>query len=1186
MINPKDLLVDLQKEQRALEADLLAIAESKPDVDARLHQRHRAAENRSRTGLPFETWRGQQLTQIAAGWLLACVYTRFCEDNQMIDHPMLAGVGDHLVESRERQTEYFRAHPSHSDLDYLRAAVNRLQDFSATRALADKHNPMHLLDPSPDRATDLLDFWRRIDPETGELRHDFTDPGLGTRFLGDLYQDLSVQARKDYALLQTPDFIEEFILDRTLDPAINEYGLAAVKLIDPACGSGHFLLGAFARLLACWREQEPGTNVRVLTERALAQVHGVDINPYAAAIARFRLVIVALNASQITRLADAPAWKIKVAIGDSLKFGVVAAQAELDGVVETALTGVIGEGEFTYEYEDAAELQEILARQRYHAVVANPPYITVKDPLLNKLYRELWWACSGKYALSVPFAQRLYDLAIPGGFTGQITSNSFMKREFGKKLIEQFFSRVDLNLVIDTSGAYIPGHGTPTVIICGRNRRPVKEKVRTVLGIQGEPGTPAIPAKGLVWTSIADNVDTAGAETQFVSVTDLDRLVLDRYPWSLAGGGASGLLELLEHSGERRLEATATSIGITCFTLEDDVYVLPWTALDRFDLPLEYRRRMVLGDQVRDWSLNLADDVIFPYDPDYLPIDPKCSARLLKALWNYRTNLSNSLMFGGQTKVDAGLRWTEFGRLTVSKLRVPMSITWGEVATHNQFVLDRGGKVFKQTAPVIKLAAGASEEDHVRLLGLLNSSTACFWLKQVCHNKGSTVDTRGARQTTVAWENFYAFNSSKLEQFPLPKGAPAELTERLDALARDLQGTRPAVVVGVEVPTRAHLDAARVQWQRIRGEMISGQEELDWEVYGLYGLLGDDANELVGAKVDKPALNLGERPFEIVLARQIRAGEAESEWFSRHRSTPITELPAHWPAEYRALVERRLAKIADDPYLHLIERPECKRRWASPPWEAMEADALREWLLDRLEARPLWFRPGSAVRSVAELADALRTDAEFVSVAGLYARDAGLTDVIGALLRDQHVPFAAAYRYSESGLRVRAQWELTWAKQRREDAGEKVGTIDVPPKYKQGDFRDLAYWRNRGKLDVPKERFISYPGLSRDGTLLLGWAGWDHLEQAQALATYITERRELDAWDASRLAPLLAGLAELLPWVEQWHPDVDPEFGVTPADAYGGFLDEQLTQLGLSRADLAKVEPAPAARGRRAGTRP
>ena len=66
-----------------------------------------------------------------------------------------------------------------------------------------------------------------------------------------------------------------------------------------------------------------------------------------------------------------------------------------------------------------------------------------------------------------------------------------------------------------------------------------------------------------------------------------------------------------------------------------------------------------------------------------------------------------------------------------------MSIAFAYVATHNHFVLDRGGKVFKQTAPVIKLPQGATEDEHLALLGVLNSSTACFWLKQSSHNKGA-----------------------------------------------------------------------------------------------------------------------------------------------------------------------------------------------------------------------------------------------------------------------------------------------------------------------------------------------------------------------------------------------------------------------------------------------------------------
>ena len=140
------------------------------------------------------------------------------------------------------------------------------------------------------------------------------------------------------------------------------------------------------------------------------------------------------------------------------------------------------------------------------------------------------------------------------------------------------------------------------------------------------------------------------------------------------------------------------------------------------------------------------------------------------------------------------------------------------------------------------------------------------------------------------------------------------------------------------------------------------------------------------------------------------------------------------------------------------------------------------------------------------------------------------------------MPFLPVLRYTPSGMQKRAAWEECWALQRREDAGEKVGEIPVPPKYASADFKKGTYWRLRGKLDVPKERFILYPHAERDAdpTPVLGWAGWDALQQAQALAAYFIDMKESEGWRADRLTPLLAGLLELLPWLRQWHNDVDP----------------------------------------------
>jgi len=221
------------------------------------------------------------------------------------------------------------------------------------------------------------------------------------------------------------------------------------------------------------------------------------------------------------------------------------------------------------------------------------------------------------------------------------------------------------------------------------------------------------------------------------------------------------------------------------------------------------------------------------------------------------------------------------------------------------------------------------------------------------------------------------------------------------------------------------------------------------------------------------------------------------------------------------------------------------------------------------------------------LADRLRDAADFVSVARVYAGpDAELSAVVADIVDAEHVPYLAALRYKDNGLRTRVLWEKTWDLQRQEDAtGERLD-IPVPPKYTSADFRKGSYFAHRGKLDVPKERFISYPQASAegDGSLLLGWAGWDYREQAHALMTIIEDRTTRDGWDAARLIPLIAGLAEVMPWVRQWHGDIDPAFGMSPADAYAGYLEDQQLRHGVTASDLTAWRPQPAGRGRRSRT--
>ncbi|MEV4711546.1 BREX-2 system adenine-specific DNA-methyltransferase PglX [Micromonospora sp. NPDC049374] len=1192
MVDRKLLLSDLQKQVKNLEKDLREQAETVGEVRSRLRGEYDHAFKVGRTAATWTAWRDERVTQVAVAWVLGTVFVRFCEDNGLLPDPYLAGPGDRLVLAEEAEAQFFRDRPEETLRGWLEQGFDAIASTQAGKSLFDKrHNPLYQIPLSHDEAKNLIAFWRRRG-EAGGLVHDFTDPEWDTRFLGDLYQDLSEAARKTYALLQTPEFVEEFILDLTLTPAIEDFGHDVVKMIDPTCGSGHFVLGAFHRLLKEWEQHAPNRDPHEQVRLALDAVHGVDINPFAVAIARFRLLVAALKACGLKTLADARpyAFPFHLAVGDSLIRDQQLALIDEDGKPMAA---------FHYVTEDIQEHGPILQEGRYHAVVGNPPYVTVKDKRLNEIYRGSYSACHMQYALSVPFAQRFFELSQPprhgvrGGRVGQITANSFMKREFGRKLIEDFFrDKVALTHVVDTSGAFIPGHGTPTVILVGeRQGEGSPQSIRAVLGVRGEPGIPAVAREGFVWRAIVDQLDRPGSESAWISVLDMPRAALTKFPWSLSGGGAGELLADVERKSAK-LRGAIDSVGRTTVVGEDDAWIIPNNSAAKRLREDSYLRQFVVGECVKDYCLESPPLTRSPYSNRGNTAVVGADHRLPSfSLWPMRRLLQARMIFG-RTISEQGRPWYEHLENYTSKLRSPLSISYAEVSTHNRFVLDREGRLFKQTAPVIKLADDASEEDHLRLLGALNSSTACFWLKQVCHDKG--IRGEGGGFTSDDWERFYQFSSTKLEEFPLPSAYPLELSREIDGLARRLAAVSPAAVAGSGVPTRERLDAAAYEWHATRGQMISLQEELDWQVYSLYGLLDEDLT--APESVRPPMLALGQRAFEIVLARKMRDEGLETQWFARHGSTPITELPAGWSDEYKAIVQRRIAIIEGNRNIGLIERPECKRRWATEGWDKMQARALRDWLLDRCEARELWYHHVDGLEqprplTTAQLADELRRDPDVLAVAELYAPGQDLGKVVADLVADEHVPHLAALRYKDSGLSKRADWEQVWDLQRAEDAlpdeaakREFRKQIPVPPKYTSADFVKASYWKHRGKLDVPKERFVSYPGASRDGdpSLLVGWAGWDHREQAQALATLIVAREQEDGWATDRLLPLVAGLREILPWVRQWHGEFDAEWGASPADIYAGFLAETTNRLHLTDEALTSWRPPKTTRGRKA----
>ena len=615
----------------------------------------------------------------------------------------------------------------------------------------------------------------------------------------------------------------------------------------------------------------------------------------------------------------------------------------------------------------------------FDLIVGNPPFVTARNAEKRELYRERWpRVCYKNYLLVCPFFELSFSLLRPNAQLGFIVSNAFAKRDFGKPLVEAFFPTVDLQKVVDCSGLMFPGHGTPTCIVFGAQRRPDGElpiRVTATLPGGGDLRTP--PEESPLWHTIALQHDNSAYTDTRITVTNVGRKEASRWPWKFLGSGAREEDEELQ-----MLESLcAEPIGAQFITGKDEAFVVPAHFVRRFEISPESVRPFASGENVRNWSFGSCDFLIFPYDSKLKPLKEPLPSGVAKHLKPYRAALENSIISGSTKKKETRLKWFEFRRLARAKFEVPLNIINPHIATHCHFVIADHVVAFKEKALAAALRPEFDLEHQHQLCGWLNSSFTLDSLKRECFNKGAGEDEHRDR---------FEFAGEKLRALRVPaflndtlRGKSNARAEALTALSRECWergrelpslalrelfqksgeayhawiATLPGYVVpheklGAPFSSTAELRErfARAQSirEKLRTEMIARQEEMDWLVYAAYGLLaaGDPAAQI---ETEPAPLDQLQRPFRLWAAAEGDSARA------------VKLVPADWSKPRRAIWEARLAAIRDNEHIRRIEQPVYKRRWdeqwkvgnswmAGPVAYAQELiDAFAWWLSEKAE---------------------------------------------------------------------------------------------------------------------------------------------------------------------------------------------------------------------------------------------
>jgi type I restriction-modification system DNA methylase subunit len=227
------------------------------------------------------------------------------------------------------------------------------------------------------------------------------------------------ERRKEHGIYYTPRFVTDYIVRETVGHFLKERShneILNIKILDPACGSGSFLIRAYDELLN-YHAYRSGKSVTELDQYErlpilIKNVFGVDLDMQAVEIARLNLLLRSLAKREtLPSLAD------NIREGNSLISGT-----------EEELKKYFGDKwqekkPFNWEIE----FKDIMASGGFDVVIGNPPYGDLLSEQEKNFLLETGFTSGGKTNDVFRFlVERGLKLLKENGLLGMILPNSYL----------------------------------------------------------------------------------------------------------------------------------------------------------------------------------------------------------------------------------------------------------------------------------------------------------------------------------------------------------------------------------------------------------------------------------------------------------------------------------------------------------------------------------------------------------------------------------------------------------------------------------------------------------------------------------------------------------------------------------------------------------------------------------------
>ncbi len=622
------------------------------------------------------------------------------------------------------------------------------------------------------------------------------------------------EVKKAGGVYYTPSYIVDYIVENTVGKLLENKTpnqVAKIKILDPACGSGSFLLGAFQKLMEWHLEyysKNPGKNQkkifpviggghRLFTAEKkrilLNNIYGVDIDPQAVEVTKLSLLLKILEGESeesINKQLKLFQERALPDLGDNIKCG-------------NSLIGPDFYSGKPIDMFDQEELYKINAfdwKQEFNevfkgkspgfdAVIGNPPYVRQEGLGDNKDYfSRKYDAYHGMADLYTYFIEQAMNLLTENGHFGYIVSNKWMRANYGKPL-RKWLKQQDVIKIVDFGDLPVFQNATTYPCLLFMTKGKAKKEMNSC------------KVKTLDFTALAEYVD----ENQYtISIESLNS-----EGWSMARPAEHRLIEKIKAAGTPLGEYVGNKVFYGIKTGLNEAFVIGPETRERLisedPKSAEVIKPFLTGKDIKRYK---------PPDPNkFLILIPRgwtlanCGK---KNPWNFFSETYPSLAKHlkqfkqkAEKRYDKGDFWWElraceyYGEFEKPKIILP------DISTRGNFTMDMSNCYTVNTSYIIPV-------EDPSLLGILNSKLITFFYSNL------TSSIRG---------NYYRFIYQYIIKIPVA-GKNKEIGKKAKQM--------------LDLHDRLSKSNTPHEQDLIKRQIDATDKEIDSLVYELYGLTEEE----------------------------------------------------------------------------------------------------------------------------------------------------------------------------------------------------------------------------------------------------------------------------------------------------------------------------------------------------------